>query len=410
MITVKTDTKGRQLKILFVADVSMAGIIGGAERVLFEQATRLVRRGHDVHVLTRKLATHDAVQEAIHGAVEWRYALNDKGAARFFLSSRHNSRRLFEKLHARYRFDVINCHQPFSAFGVLQSRKSKTAKKIYTCHSLSFEEFVSRNPVPAGLMKTLFYQLQTIARRKIERRVIERSDGVVVLSRFTQEKLAGTYGIPDAKVTVIPGGVDLERFHPVENKNMIRHRFNLPVSKIVLFTVRNLVPRMGLENLIDAVKLAAGNAPELYLVIGGAGPLREELEAQADELNIKEFVRLAGFIPEELLPDYYRMADFFILPTKELEGFGLVTLEALASGLPVLGTPVGGTSEILGKFDSSYLFRDVTPASMAELISKKYRLIKERPHEWDAVSRACRRLVEDHYSWDRHISALEKLF
>ena len=89
-----------------------------------------------------------------------------------------------------------------------------------------------------------------------------------------------------------------------------------------------------------------------------AAVLKEELVQLSRRLKIEGNIKFAGFIPEQDLPDYYRAADAFILPTLELEGFGLVTLEALACGTPVLGTPIGGTKEILGMFDPSYLFKD----------------------------------------------------
>ncbi|MBU0768139.1 MAG: glycosyltransferase family 4 protein [Proteobacteria bacterium] len=101
------------------------------------------------------------------------------------------------------------------------------------------------------------------------------------------------------------------------------------------------------------------------------------------------------------------MADFFILPSRGLEGFGLVTLEAMASGVPVLGTPVGGTPEILGKFYSNFLFKDTSADSMADLIAEKYRIIKEHPEKWAKISKRSRKFVEKHYSWDRNIDALE---
>ena len=108
-------------------------------------------------------------------------------------------------------------------------------------------------------------------------------------------------------------------------------------------------------------------------MIGGAGPLDAALREMAAREGLAERVRFAGFIPESRLPSYYRMADLFVLPTRELEGFGLVTLEALASGVPVAGTPVGGTPEILSRLEPNLLFKDATAASMAETIAACYR-------------------------------------
>jgi len=103
------------------------------------------------------------------------------------------------------------------------------------------------------------------------------------------------------------------------------------------------------------------------------------------------------------------MADIFILPTIELEGFGLVTLEALASGLPVLGTPVGGTGEILGKMDDKYLFKDTKPESMAALIIETCQQFKTNPQLWEDVSSQCRAFVEANYSWEKNVKSLENL-
>ena len=128
------------MKILFVADVSISSVIGGAERVLFEQSTRLSRRGHDGHILTRKLSVHMQGQEVIQGVKEWRYDINDqKGAVSFLKSTWQNSKKLFETLQTKIKFDCINFHQPFSALAVIQSPLNNNAKKIYTCHSLSCE-------------------------------------------------------------------------------------------------------------------------------------------------------------------------------------------------------------------------------------------------------------------------------
>jgi len=398
------------LNTLFVADVSISEVIGGAERVLFEQSTRLAQRGHNVHILTRKLAGHRSNHEVIQGVREWRYDVDQKNSLSFIKSTWRNSKVLFEFLHDKYKFDCINFHQPFSALGVTRSPLGKRIKKIYTCLSLSFEEFKTRNPEPEGLIKKSIYFLNLLGRKYIEKRVLNNSDRIVVLSEFSKDRLYQFHGITGKKIEIIPGGVDLKKFYPAHDKMQIRKDLNIPGKKMILFTVRNLVQRMGLENLIVAIKEVVKVAPEIYLVLGGDGPLKKDLIALTKQLGVEDFIRFVGFIPEEEIPAYYKMADLFVLPTLELEGFGLVTLEALASGVPVLGTPVGGTVEILKNLNPNLLFKDTSSESIAELILDTYQDFKKYPLHQEELSIQCRKFAEQHYSWKKNVDSTEELF
>ena len=395
------------MNILFVADVSIADVIGGAERVLYEQSTRLVLRGYDVSIMTRHLPVYQNQNEQIKGIKEWRYEINQSNAISYLKSIWKNSKILFESLQHQHQFDVIIFEQPFSALGVVKSSLSRNVKKLYVCHSLSFEEYISRNKKPDQFLKQIAYKLNVAFRKFIEKKALNSSEKIIVLSQFTIDKLNKAYKIPAEKFSIVPGGVDLNRFRPALSNVEIRKTLQLAEDSVILFTVRNLVPRMGLENLIQAIAQVVKEAPDVFLVIGGTGPLKEQLAALAKNLNLQDHIRFDGFIPEERLPDYYRMADLFILPTRELEGFGLVTLEAMASGTPVLGTPVGGTQEILGQFDPGFLFKDTSPESMAQLILEKYQEMNNDPEKWQEIRKKCRRFVEENYSWDRHVDALE---
>jgi glycosyltransferase involved in cell wall biosynthesis len=398
------------LNLLFVTDVSIGKVIGGAERVLFEQTTRLADRGHNIFVITRKLSNHDRDHEIIDGVNEWRHSYNKKNPLTFICSTWINSKRLFESLHQNIHFDCINFHQPFSAIGVINSALSIQIPKIYTCHSLSFEEYISRNGNNHRFFSKFTNFIQTRGYKKVEKNILNKSNEIIVLSKFTKEKINDIYKIKNDKIRIVPGGVDLNKFAPPINKEKIRKRLNIPNNKIILFTVRNLVQRMGLENLIIAFNHLIKQKAEINLVIGGEGILKTGLIALARSFGIEDYIHFVGFIPEEQLSSYYQMADLFVLPTKELEGFGLVTLEAMASSLPVVGTPVGGTKEIIGKFDSSFLFKGTDSDSIAELITEKYKLMKHNPQKWMEITHRCRNFVERNYSWDKNIDALEDLF
>jgi glycosyltransferase involved in cell wall biosynthesis len=388
----------------------MARVIGGAERVLYEQSTPLRQRGHSVDVLTRRLPIHKDVHEKIEGVHEWRYAVDGTSSLSFLRSTRVNGRRLLESIIKDRSFDVVNFQQPFTAHAILESPASRTLPKVYTSLSLSFEEFLSRNPAPERWTQKLAYRANVAARRWIERRALAQSDRIIVLSRFSRDKLERYHRIAPAKITLIPGGVSLGRFHPASDKAEIRRRLRLPENSFLLLTVRNLVPRMGLDRFILALPEVLNVLKDVHVVIGGAGPLEEHLKSLTRSQGLESVVHFAGYISDDDLPDYYRAADLFILPTLELEGFGLVTLEALASGLPVLGTTVGGTQEILEQLDQRYLFDDTSAEAMARRIIDIGRQYIERPELARTASMKCRAFAENHYSWERNVDLLEDLF
>ena len=397
------------MKILCAADVSIHRVIGGAERVLFEQAVRLGFRGHQIHVLTRRLPEHALDQETIQGVQEWRYAVDNGSALSYLRSTLKNGRHLFEALERDNHFDAIVFHQPFSAYALIRSQASQLIPKIYLSHSLAFEEYQSRNPATGGFLDRVKHGLNIQVRKHIERRAISAADPIVVLSRYTQEKLWNAYRIAAERIHIIPGGVDLEHFCPAPDRDMLRARFGFSGGDIVLLTVRNLVPRMGLENLIRAMQDVLTKIPEAQLIIGGNGPLKGALMSLAHSLGIENKIHFPGFIAESDLPDFYRMADLFILPTWELEGFGLVTVEALACGIPVLGTPVGGTLEILTDLNPDFLFKGTDQAALAERIISTCGRMKSEVQFREKVSMQCRKFVEEHYAWERNISEMERV-
>jgi glycosyltransferase involved in cell wall biosynthesis len=398
-----------QKKLLFIADVSINRVIGGAERVLFEQTTRLARKGHSVHLITRRLPEHRTAQETICGVHEVRCRFDAFRPARLATQTWPDVRCQIARLHGRVRLDAINVHQPITAWGAMQAAAERKIPMVYTCHSLSFEEYLSRHPAGEGAAPVLRW-MHAEARRWIEGSVLKRCQRIVALSEYTVQKLRHAYGIRTDRVERIPGGVDLAKFHPAEDTAALRRRIGLPADAFVLLTVRNLEPRMGLEQLVKAMQTVANRVPRSLLVIGGEGPLQSELSALVERMLLAEHVRFAGFIPESELPGYYQLADLFVLPSRDLEGFGMVTLEAMACGLPVIGTPVGGTKEILGGFDPTYMLQGCSAEAIADGILMHYERVSgsgERAHE---ISRKCRRHVEARYSWDQNITALERLF
>src|SRR3989454_157122 len=164
---------------------------------------------------------------------------------------------------------------------------------------------------------------------------------------------------------------------------------------------------MGLDTLIRAMATVRERFPRVLLLIGGSGSLRPLLETLTISLSLSEHVRFLGFVPERDLPSYYHAADVFVLPTRELEGFGLVTVEALACGTPVLGTPVGATPEVLSGLDASLVFRGISAEIMAEDLLRFLETMARAPDAYERLRCACRAHAERYYTWERAITGLE---
>lgn len=394
------------MNLLFVADASISRVGSGTERVVFEQATRLAAAGHAVHLMTRLVPDiHDQESETIDGATEWRYRADAGHPWRFITDTIYRGGRLFRSLHRDVGFDCVFFHQPLSAMAVLFSGR-RGIRKIYTCHSLWHEEYLSRKSAQSAVSSRLVLEGMARARKTAEKIVLEAADQIVTLSDYTRAKLLASQKIRPGKIAVVPGGVDLDRFRPADDRPALRRKMGLPENRAVLFTLRNLEPRMGLSELLQAMKIVIGRTADVHLVIGGEGPLKPALLAQTERDGLTPHVTFTGFIEENDLPDYYRLADLFILPTRDLEGFGLVTLEAMASGTPVLGTPVGGTLEILEPFDRGLLFDGLSGDAMARLIVEKAGVVLKTPEAFEQLRLKARAFVASRYSWDGNIDAL----
>ena len=384
------------MNILMVTDIFFPDVMGGSGRMVNEISKRLVRRGHNVHVLTRRANRNLSVEENLEGVIIHRYNVSFQSAVAYTVSSLINTSRTFNKIFKETPFDLINFHQPFSALGIVLSRRARKIPKIHTFHSSWPKEYE---------IKTGSCGVGSFIRKWIERRALSSCKKIVVLSEYSREQILNIHKVPLNQIEIIPGGVDTEGFAPASDKANVKAELGIPSNKFLLFTVRNLVPRMGLENLINAMVIIIKEKPNAVLVIGGSGFLEERLKKQVEDLGLESYVKFAGLIEEERLPLYYRAADLFILPSRCLEGFGLVTLEALSCGTPVLGTPVGGTKEILGRLDKELLFKDIEAKSMAEKI-----LLYLSSKDLLMLSKKCRDFVVSNYSWDRVVSKYERLY
>ncbi|WP_261807793.1 glycosyltransferase family 4 protein [Paenibacillus sp. N3.4] len=239
----------------------------------------------------------------------------------------------------------------------------------------------------------------------MEMKAYRLADAFIVLSETFRDILHHDYGVPLSKIHIVSGGADIWRFKPATNRIGIKDKLGLSEGTNVILTLRRLVNRMGLLQLLDAWKEAAPLIPDTVLLIGGKGPLKDELERRIAEYGLQSRVQLLGYIPDSELTDYYQAADLFVVPSQALEGFGLITVEAMAAGIPVMATPVGGNREILQKFRPEMLFASKNSRDMAAGL---LRMFNQREH-WP-TSEQCRDHVMAHYTWEHVSEQVELIF
>ncbi|THJ19755.1 MAG: glycosyltransferase family 4 protein [Nitrospira sp. CG24D] len=393
------------MKILLLAEVSAERVIGGAERVLRQQAVGLIAAGHQVDLLTRAMDETVSMQVAISGAKEWRFPVSKKSEWSFVRSTVQGALSVLDRLTRKATYDLAIIHQALTGFGPLYLRRKAAAEWLYVCHSLAHEEYLTRTAAATSLSSRLRRHVNAWARRGIEWLVMSRCHRIVVLSEFMRQRVMATHGIAPERIVLIPGAADPNLFRPAADRRELRRTLGLPEDRTILFTVRNLVPRMGLETLLDALSELGQGGRHCLLVIGGEGPLRARLEAGIRQRQLEQVVRLVGFIPDEQLVAYYQAADLVLMPTAQLEGFGLVTVEALACGTPVVGTPVGAIPEVLGQIDPILISSGTDSGSFADALVRVLSRIEE-PVERERLSRKGRSLVERRYNWVQHCADL----
>ncbi|PYM33302.1 MAG: asparagine synthase (glutamine-hydrolyzing) [Candidatus Rokuibacteriota bacterium] len=395
----------RTLRILMVSDVSPARPEGGAERMLREQASRLAALGHRVRVVSRAHADGGQAPLDLAGVHVRHFPMDHRSVAGFVRTSILAARRATSADLAESPADVLHLYQPLAGYGALLSPAARRLPMLYTFHSPAPLEYRARHGMTRRHRGGLAGGFGAAALWLVERACLRRARLIHVLSDFSAGQLETLYRIPPERIVKIPGAVELERFRPAADRAAVRRALGLPEGRPLLLTVRNLERRMGLDLLLRAMARVKARVPEALLLLGGAGSLRGELEALGASLGLDGHVRFLGFIPDRTLPAFYQAADVFVLPTRELEGFGLVTVEALACGTPVLGTRVGATPEILAPLSPSLIFRGLAPETLADDLTGLLERLTD-PADAARLRAECRRHAEAHYGWDRAIAAL----
>ncbi|MGC4996149.1 MULTISPECIES: glycosyltransferase family 4 protein [unclassified Streptomyces] len=243
---------------------------------------------------------------------------------------------------------------------------------------------------------------QLPAARQLLRRIGGSTDTLTYLGEYTRSRIASAL-TPEAagRMVQLPPGVDEKTFHPGSGGDEVRARLGLTERPVVV-CVSRLVPRKGQDTLIRAMPHILAAEPDAVLLVVGGGPYERDLRRLAAETGVADSVRFTGAVPWAELPAHYGAGDVFAMPCRtrrgglDVEGLGIVYLEASATGLPVVAGDSGGAPDAVLDGETGWVVRGGEPAEAAERITALLadeglrRRMGERGRRW----------VEEKWRWD----------
>jgi len=382
-------------------------VVGGAWRVAAAQATGLARRGHTVHVVTAQPDPPRPTPESRDGFTVHRFP---QGSGRFHANWRAENvaaRNVFASILDTKESPLPTLfiqHHPY--LGPATHRIPPSIPILHIFHGPWAREYrFAQTARPRTLGRRCLDVVIVQVLHRVEARTLRRARRILTLSRHFAERLTSWHPGRLPSVEIAHGGADLHHFvaFPERERLAIRQTYRLAPDDTLFIALRRLDPRMGLDILIESFAQIAARHPRAQLWLTGRGPAESALRGQVQQLRLDASVRFLGFVPEAELPRLLNAADVAVMPSLDLEGFGLATAEALACGTPVLGSRAGATPELLEPLDPSLLF---PPASVHGLTSCLENALSH-PHALPSRDR-CAVYARESFSWDAQIDACER--
>ncbi|WP_322795200.1 glycosyltransferase [Tepidiforma sp.] len=355
---------------------------GGMNVYVLELSRELARLGYTVDIFTRLDGDLPATEPVAPGLRLVRLPAGpprpiEKEAIIAHLPG--FARALRDFAHTEGPYEIVHSHYWQSGWAGQQLARALRAPHIVMFHTLGEVKNRAR-----------FGEDEPRLRIRHERAIARRATAIVAASSHERQLLERYYGADPARVHVIPCGIDLDLFQP-RPREAARAELGLPADRPILLWVGRLEKLKGLEILLDTVA-GLERRDALLLIVGGddrAATLRRELEARAASLGIAERVRFTGAVDHQRLPAFYAAADVCVVPSF-YESFGLVAVEAMACGTPVVASRVGGLASTVIDGVTGYLI----PWRCPEPFAEKLDVLLANPELRANFGRAARAAVE----------------
>ena len=292
--------------------------------------------------------------------------------------------------------DIVHAHNVYTANAAVKIANKYEVPFVYTCHNgMWCTEDVN------------FYERRIV--RSMEKKIIEKSDVSIAVSKTLKKNICEKTGIPENKIIVIYNGVDTDKFNPNVPAEDIKGKYGLKNSEIVLFVGR-VAPAKGLEYLIKAANLIINekNVKDVkFLIVGPFKYMFSESKMRRtnyvrrlinlmEKYSLQDHFIFTGSVLEKDLLKFYATCDVFVLPSL-FEAFPMVLVEAMASGKPVIGSKVGGISEVIENGRNGFVFESKNYRELAE----KILILLEDEELKKSMGKRSRKVAENKFSWTK---------
>lgn len=391
----------QEMRFVFLTLGYHPDLDGGGYRYATEVAERLAGRGHEVHAVFPNPRNSLPAREVRRGVELHRVPDGTGSFLANWRSENAAARSVLEQLlppgHAP---TLLATHQ---AYFEAAARGRPTVFMFQGAWGLEYA--FSQQAKPRGLVRRLLDPWISRQLHRTEGRALAAAPWIFVASQYTQRRLPIWHPRVESPVQVVSGGANFTQFTPPADRPATRSRWKLNPSEFLFLTVRRLDPRMGLASLIEAFAQASARHPNARLWLAGRGPQQAELQSLIESRRLSDRVRLLGFVPESDLASLYGAADVTLMPSLDLEGFGLATVESLACGTPVLASDAGANPELVGPLDVSLVY----PTNDLSSLTKRLANLLDGSLPLPPRER-CAAYARNSFPWDRPVLAFEEAF
>lgn len=362
---------------------------GGTEIAAYNLAIEMAKIGNEIDVFTTSINSKNSIEIYPHMRIH-------RHATSFKIASANASLKLIYK-PLNYDLDIVHAHSPipYSDLPALLYAKRKKVPFILT-YQFDGQE------TGGSFMRNTGVSLYN---KVFINKVLSSADVIIATTQSYADESPFLKNYKD-KIVIIPNGINIDEVTTTLSKEESRTETGLPCdTKFILF-FGSLVSYKGPDILLKAFNIVKKEISEVKLIFAGRGPMLEELQELTRKFDLENDVIFLGFVEEEKKPLYYKAVDIFCLPSTNMaESFGIVNLEAMASGIPIVSSNLGGIPDIVQDGENGLLAEPRDPDSLARALMK---LLKndELRHE---MGEKGRKMVKK-YSWDNIAIKTENLY